>query len=336
MGTNKMKQNVSLKALSDIFQAHSLGNIRSADLMTGGEFNSVWKVTTDDLQKYVIKIAPNSNVKVLTYEQNLIESEVCAYKKLSELKTVHVPKIFGYSQSENAPYRYLIMEFAEGETLLNSKLTDKEKDKIMYTLGHAMAEMHSIKDFDGFGYIQNGLKKTWREAYLSMVDNIVGDGLSKRAKIPYLKEIKALIEQNLSVLDEVKSPSFVHFDLWAGNIILDKNSDLYCIIDCERAMFGDIMGEFISLDYISPFSTEKNKSLLKGYNSFANKKIEFTRNEMIRLYLMRLYLGLIANVECYYRYPKLSAQFFRRYFFSKQYLKTTIRELRKYTEARDS
>lgn len=328
MSINKMKQDISLNALSDIFQKHSLGNVQSADLMTGGEFNSVWKVTTDSSQEYVIKIAPHSSVDVLTYERNLIQSEVCAYEKLADLKTVHAPKLFGYNWLDSEPYQYLIMEFIEGEILLNAKLSQDEMNQVMYKLGQAMAEIHSIKDLAD---MQNGLKKTWKDAHLSMVNNVIDDGIAKKAKIPYLKEIRKLIDQNLFVLDEVKSPSFVHFDLWAGNIILNNNQ-LYAIIDCERAMLGDIMGEFISLDYITPFSVEKNESLIAGYQSFANEKIEFNSNEMIRLYLMRLYLGLITNVEPYYRYSTLSIEFYKKYNFSKQYLKTTIKELKKYTK----
>lgn len=329
MHTNKMKQEVSLKALSDIFNRHSLGNIQNAELLTGGEFNSVWGITTDNTQKYVIKIAPSLNTEVLTYERGITQSEVYAYQKLSALKTVHIPKIFGYNTDKTHPYQYLIMEFAEGETLLNAKITDDERDNVMYTLGQAMAEMHNITIDDGFGYIQNGLKETWKDAYLSMVENVISDGAAKRARIPYLNKIKTLINKNLTVLDGVKRPSLIHFDLWAGNIMLNENNELNCLIDCERAMLGDPLGEFISLDYITPFSAEKNKSLIDGYNSLASEKLEFSRNEMIRLYLMRLYLGLIANVECYYRYPRLSAQFIGRYFFSKKFLKTTINELKK-------
>lgn len=329
MRTNKMKQVVSLKALSDIFNRHSLGNIQNAELLTGGEFNSVWGITTNSAQKYVIKIAPSLNTEVLTYERGITLSEIYTYQKLSVLKTAHIPQIFGYSTDKTQPYQYLIMEFVEGETLLNAKLTESERAKVMYALGQAMAEMHNITIDDGFGYIQNGLKETWKDAYLSMIENIINDGFEKHARIPYLNEIKALINQNLSVLNDVKTPSLIHFDLWAGNIMVNKSHDLHSIIDCERAMLGDPLGEFISLDYITPFSVEKNKPLIDGYNSVANEIIEFNRNEMIRLYLMRLYLGLIANVEIYYRYPRASAQFFGRYFFSKKFLKTTIKELKK-------
>ena len=332
MSTNKMKLDISQQALSDIFKKHNLGNIQSADLMTGGEFNSVYKIVTDDSKKYVIKIAPSSDIEVLTYERNLIQSEVFAYEKLAELKSVHIPEIFGYSQSSDEPYQYLIMEFIEGKTLSKSKLTDEETSKVTYSLGQTMAEIHSIAVPDGFGYLQNGLKETWKDAYLSMVDSIIRDGLAKKAKIPYLEEIKSLINQNLSVLDEVKTPALIHFDLWAGNIILDKNNDLYSLIDCERVMFGDVMGEFISLDYITPFSLEKNKSLIAGYRSRANRNVEFNNNEMIRLYLMRLYLGLIANIETSYRYRKMSLTFLGRYLFSKHFLKVSIRELKKHTQ----
>lgn len=328
MRKNKMKQNISLQTLSDIFSRHSLGSIQNAELLTGGEFNSVWKISTDSTE-YVIKIAPKENTDVMTYERNITDSEVFACQKLSVLKTVHIPKIFGFGKGKNEPYKYIIMEFCEGETLVNKKLTDGEHDRVMYTLGQAMAEIHNLAIDSGFGYIQNGLKGTWKDAYLSMVENVIGDAQAKRAQIPYLDQIKTLINKNLPVLDDVKRPSLIHFDLWAGNLMLNENNDLHCIIDCERVMLGDPLGEFISLDYITPFSTEKNKYLIDGYNSLANEKLEFNRNQMIRLYLMRLYLGLIANIEIYYRYNKFSAQFFGRYFFSKKFLKTTIAELKK-------
>ncbi len=329
MSANKIKQEVSLDALSVIFNKHSLGKISSATVMTGGEYNSVCKVETQDTEKYVIKLAPKTNVEVLTYENNLIKSEVNSYEKLASLKTVQIPKIYGYCFNEKEPYQYLIMEFIDGKMLSDLKLDKCEYDNIMFDLGKAMAEIHNLENTEGFGYIQNGLKETWKEAFFSMIENVIADGERKNAKIPYLNEIRKLINDNAYILDEVKNPSLIHFDLWAGNIFI-KDNKLYSIIDCERAMYGDVMGEFVSLDYITPFSKENNKSLIDGYNSLAKIKIEFNNRDMLRLYLMRLYLGLIVCVETYYRYPKLSKTFFSRYNFSKKVLKTTINELKKY------
>lgn len=323
---NKMKQDISPDIISEIFKKHFLDNIANTTSLDGGEFNSVYKVVTKDGKKYVIKIAPDIETKVLTHEQDLIKSEVFTYKALSDVKSVHFPKIYGYNWTDKYPYRYLIMEFIDGQMLSNMILSDEEYDNVMFDLGRAMAEIHMIKSKDGFGYIQNGLKKTWKETYNSLIENIINDGLQKKANIPYLDKIKNIIHNNEAVLDSVKSPSLVHFDLWAGNIIIKENK-LYALIDCERAMFGDVMGDFISLDYASPFDTAKNKKLIEGYNSIAQEKISFNKEDLTRLYLMKIYLGLIVCVESYYRLSKLNPAFYDRKKFAEKILETAINEI---------
>lgn len=183
-----------------------------------------------------------------------------------------------------------------------------------------------IKGKEGFGYSQNGLKETWKEAYHNIIENIINDGLRKKANIPYLDKIKGIIQENDYVFDSVKTPSLVHFDLWEGNIIIKENK-LYALIDCERAMFGDVMGDFISLDYASPFDTAKNKKLIEGYNSMAQEKINFNKEELIRLYLMKIYLGLIVCVESYYRLSKLNPAFYDRKKISEKIIDTAIKEI---------
>ena len=328
MSSNKMKQNISESTVSEIFEKHSLGEVADIKVMSGGYFNSVLKVKTVTGGEYIIKIAPSASTEVLTYEQELIKSEVHIYSLLEKVESVHFPKVYACNSESGSSYKYAIMEFLEGDMLNHIKLPPEQYKSVMRDLGKAMAEIHTITSEKGFGYTQNGLKPTWREAYLSMVENVIADGKRKKAKIPYLNTIKEIIRKNEHVLDTVKTPSLVHFDLWAGNIMI-KDGKLYGLIDCERAMFGDVMGEFISLDFANPFDLEKYKELIDGYNSFAKEKVSFGREEMIRLYLMKIYLGIIAYVEQYYRSSRLSPLFYGGRNHAKLGLKTAINELKK-------
>lgn len=329
MRRNKMKQNISESTVFEIFEKHSLGEVAEIQVMSGGFFNSVLKVKMATGEEYIIKIAPNANTEVLTYEQELIKSEVNMYRLLESVTSVRFPKVFAYNYESGSRYKYVIMEFIEGDMLSDIALPPEQYKSVMRDLGKAMAEIHSITNKDGFGYVQNGLKPTWKEAYLSMVENVIADGTRRKAKIPYLNEIKEIIHKNEYVLDAVKTQSLVHFDLWKGNIIV-KGGKLYGLIDCERAMFGDRMGEFISLDFANPFDLEKHKDLIDGYNSFAKEKIRFSREDLIRLYLIKIYLGLIVYVEPYYRFSKLSPQFHGARMYAKNALKATINELKKF------
>lgn len=326
----KTKQNIPESTISEIFKKHSLGGVKSVKALTGGMFNTVMKVETDEDKKYVIKIAPNEQTEVLTYEKDLIKSEVYMYELLSNVKSVHFPKVYGFNYDNSYAYKYLIMEYIDAQMLNKVKLSKEEYDKVMYDLGRAMAEIHEIKSEIGFGYIQNGLKSTWKEAYYSMLENVINDALRKNAKIPCLKEIRKAVKENEFVLDCVTQPCLVHFDLWQGNIMV-KDGRLYALIDCERAMFADVMGEFISLDYTSAFDKDKNKTLISGYNSFSKHSLQFNKEELIRLYFMKLYLSLIAYTETYYRLPRLSAQALGTRQFAKIILKTALTQIEKLT-----
>lgn len=214
--------------------------------------------------------------------------------------------------------------------LLKQKVSKDEYNAIMLDLGRAIAEFHNVKCDFGFGYLQNGLKSTWKEAYLDMIHNIIEDGKKVKCKIPYYNEIMKMIDKCSYVLDEVKSPSILHFDLWQGNIFV-KDGRLSSIIDFERTILGDPLGDFIHLDFLPPFDVDKYKYLIDGYNSVANNKLSFNKNEMIRLYLMRVYLGLIACVEPFYRFSKFNVMFYARRNFAKRFMRVTLNELRKLT-----
>lgn len=324
-----MKQNISYSDMQDIFYLNKLGNVLESKQLSGGEFNSVYAVTTN-IGKYVIKIAPSNNEFLLTYEKNITCSERFALNMLCNNSYAKIPKVIAYSFDSGNSCNYLIIEFVEGRMLLNQKVSKDEYNDIMFNLGKAIAEFHNVKYEAGFGYLQYGLKKTWKSAYSDMIEKVIFDAQRVNCKIPYLSEIRNAVSKCQCVLDEVNTPAILHFDLWKGNIFV-KDGKLSSIIDFERTMLGDLLGDFIHLDYITPFDVTKNKYLIDGYNSIADNKLSFNKNELIRLYLMRIYLGLVACVEPYYRFSKLNIMFYGRKIYSKRFMRVTLNELNKLT-----
>lgn len=324
---NKTKRTIVLSDIKEIFISHKLGTPVEMKALSGGEFNSVYKVFTDKGSSYAIKISPAKNVSVLTYEKDIILSEKFALEHFKDNAYVHIPEVIAFGETAEVG-KYLIIEFVAGKMLLKTRLSADEYNQVMYDLGKAIAGFHDIACDLGFGYLQNGLKTNWKSAYLSMVDNIINDARKVNARIPYISEIHAAIDSCKDILNEVQNSSVLHFDLWAGNLFILDNK-LHAIIDCERMMLGDPVGDFIHLNYTAPFDIQKNKYLIDGYNSTANNKLSFNRNELIRFYLMRLYLGLIAYVETYYRMSKFSPVFYGKKIFAKKVLRVSLCELNK-------
>ena len=141
---SKTKQTIADSVLAEIFQRHQLGEIVRTEALTGGKFNTVLKITTQTGKAYAIKIAPATETPVLTYEKNLISSEVAVCQMLSEMQCVRFPAAVAWETDTQAPYQYLIMEFLEGEMLSNLRLSRADNEAIMFDLGKAMAEMHTV------------------------------------------------------------------------------------------------------------------------------------------------------------------------------------------------
>lgn len=323
-----MKRNTPeiFSVINEIFKIHSLGEVKDIVALKGGTFNRVFRVSTEK-GEYAVKIVGDSKKEVLTYEKGLIETEVKVYELLQGAQSGYFPKIHGYNYTDTYDYKYLIMDFAEGTMLNKTKLGKAEYNGVMYSLGRAMAEIHSVTG-EGFGYMQCGLKSTMREAYLSMTENLMKDARRKVNDIPYADRVRSAIEKNISAFDGVAVPVLNHFDLWGGNIVI-KNGKLSALIDCERAMFGVPEGDFISLAYLAPFDIEKNRQLVEGYNSVAAEKITFEGDSLKRFYLMRLLLGLIVFTETHYRYKKYSPMYIGGRAFGRQVIKNALKELDK-------
>lgn len=327
---SKVKKNLSAADVEKIFNRHCTGEIVSCKALTGGTFNSVYKIETKDKKAYIIKIAPDNNTDVLTYEKNIIASELRFFELLEKSEVVRFPKIYGYNIDEGYPYKYIVMEFIEGEMLNKAKLGKEERTKAMYKLGQAIAEIHSIDISDGYGYMQQDLSTSFKSAYKSMTDNVINDGLKVTKSLPYLKRIRDAIEKHIDEFDALDKAVLTHFDLWPGNLIV-KNGELYGIIDCERCMLGDPVGDFISLDYMAPIEKAVPKELIEGYNSKLpqSSRITFNKNQTIRFYLMRLYLGLIVYTETYYRCSKYSPEFIGRLAFGRIVIRNALKQLEK-------
>ena len=79
---SKTKYEASEAEIIELFSFHKMGNVTDIAALGAGEFNSVYKVTCDNDTSYALKIAPPQNAKVLSYENNLMKSEVFWYSQM--------------------------------------------------------------------------------------------------------------------------------------------------------------------------------------------------------------------------------------------------------------
>ncbi len=282
--------------------------VKSVSEFSEGFFNAVYCVEffeeINGRKEIVLKTGVADDKYVLTYEKNIMHTEVELYKKLWETD-IPVPKILTVDFSRKyVNFDYFFMEKLEGLTWEKAEesLTPENREQLHLELGRYTAKMHSITG-DYFGYIKDDKKyqfNSWKGAFTSFMDDIIKDGIKGHVELPF-DEILDTIKPYLHVLDEVTTPCLVDYDMWSKNIILKETNGVYKIegiIDLERAFYGDPLAEFISTQTIC--GELKDAVMFRnGYSEIAGKFYEMNRNEQIRFNLYNIYMGLLIGVEIY-------------------------------------
>ena len=84
MVTSKTKYEASEEEIKELFSFHKVGNVINISPLGNGEFNATYKVSCDNGDTYALKISPPDDSKVLSYEKNMMGSEVFWYKQMKE------------------------------------------------------------------------------------------------------------------------------------------------------------------------------------------------------------------------------------------------------------
>ena len=108
----------------------------------------------------------------------------------------------------------------------------------------------------------------------------------------------------------------VNFDIWAPNILCTRTKEgiQYAWIDPERSFWGDAIWDFICLELFTPLAKKKNS--LGAYNEATDLPVLVTREERIRYAFAQAHMGLIMEIEKYYRYTPHHAGWWRNVFVS--------------------
>jgi fructosamine-3-kinase len=278
----------------------SWDQVASCDSLAGGTFNAVHLVRLADGTGLVVKIPPGPSTQLLRYEQSMLGTEALYYRLAAQTAGVSVPSVRAVDTDGSGGY--LVMTECPGSpwSQLRSQLSGGERDELRAELGRRVARVHTITG-PGFGYPSlalGPLRGTWREAFLDMVDAVLADADKYAVSLPRpTAEIPHLFAAQAAVLDEVTTPVLVHYDMWDGNILVERGPAGHrtgALIDAERAFWGDPLADFVSLALFGDI--EHDTAFLDGYRS-AGGTVSFDFATRRRISLYKAYLYLIMWVE---------------------------------------
>ncbi|MGI5460797.1 phosphotransferase family protein [Streptomyces sp. CA-249302] len=270
-----------------------------AEEITHGWFNVAYRIRLRDGRQVVLKIAPPADVAVLTRERGMMRTELAAMALVSERTTVPVPRVDHADLSgELVAADYFFMEYVDadnfGIAVEEGRLPADVVTAGGRQLGALNRELNSITG-PHFGPLVGTGSATWREAFTRLFEDTLADG--RRAGVDIGRdydEIRAVLAENASALDEVGEPRFIEVDLWTKNSMI-RNGRIVSILDHERAMWGDPLMEagFTGID-LPAFGDPAD--FMGGYGLGG-----LTPSQRKRRHLYSLHLAVIMIVETVFR-----------------------------------
>jgi aminoglycoside phosphotransferase (APT) family kinase protein len=260
--------------------------------LDGGTYNTVEELLLTDGTRHVLKVPPPETAPGLRHERELLISEAEFYRSAATVD-VPAPRVVAMGG------RHLLMTACPGQSW-DGTLTPDEQTALRAELGGLVARLHQVTG-PGFGYPSGALgplAPDWRTAFTTMYDAVLDDARRYRAWLPRpVEEVARTAKAAYDSLDEVTTSRLVHFDLWRGNILVDRSDGtprIGGLIDGERMFWGDPLGDFVSLALLGDI--EQDTAFLTGYQN-AGGRADFGTGVRQRLALYRSYLYLIMLIE---------------------------------------
>ncbi|WDV56310.1 aminoglycoside phosphotransferase family protein [Streptomyces coeruleorubidus] len=260
--------------------------------LTGGTYNTVEELRLTDGTRYVLKIPPAAATPGLRHEHRLLVSEAEFYRSAAR---AGVPAPGLVSMGDD----FLLMTACPGDSW-DGSLTDPEQTALRTELGRLTARLHRVTGH-AFGYPSGALgplAPDWRTAFTTMFDAVLDDARRYGARLPRpVDSVARTARSAYGSLDEVTVPCLVHFDLWPGNILVDRSAGdarIGGLIDGERMFWGDPLADFVSLALLGDI--KQDEAFLAGYRETGGRA-RFDAPARLRLALYRAYLYLIMLTE---------------------------------------
>lgn len=311
---SRTKNTLTEGKIQELVHLHFGADCKVASIkeLEGGMFNAIYLIGRKrEGDQIVLKVGTAPGTPLLTYERDVMPTEVECLRLVRERTTVPVPQVLAYDFSKTrVNSNYFFMTALEGTALssVSNKMDRVNLKGIKAELAGYLAQIHTIKGAY-YGYFTQDPERrfsTWQEAFFHMFEQLLRDAQERNTRLPYAK-IRQALSENRACLEELKEPALVNFDCHEGNIYVKEVNGVYQIegiLDLERAFWGDPIGDFPTA-FIFTDDIRKEPVFLNTYLKESGKN-GYTDEDAKRFQLYRMYILTIMAAEVF-RYDPLYA-----------------------------
>ena len=268
MQSSSVYRDLTEKELRDVVEGSLHTEITAAEHLTGGLFNTTYRIETADLGTVVLRAGPVNRHLLMPFEHDLMESETEVYR-LCRAKGIPVSEVLVCDTTKTIVDRdFMIVRSISGMPMCacEKSLPTETYRTICRDIGTATRQFHSLEG-KRFGRVaevkRGGGFDRWSLCMLTELDRwetvAAPTGLySEQERVM----ARAVLTDAAEILDRITTPKLAHCDLWFGNILVTREepSAFAAIIDADRAMWGDPEIDFSSIPW-----TKESPTFWEGY-----------------------------------------------------------------------
>jgi aminoglycoside phosphotransferase (APT) family kinase protein len=290
--------------IADAFGADT-GIVNCREL-NDGFFNAAYRLQLTDGRDVVLKISPPQGAALLAYERDIMRAEVEFFREAATAG-IPLPHLL-HAGLDRAVIDgdYIVLSALDGVTWnsVSQDLDVSQSTALRRQLGSHIARLHRVRNPKGlFGYpaLPELSAPTWPEAFTAMLDALIEDAHRFGVELPARDgQLREAVKRGTDDLAEISTPALVHFDLWPGNIMIDRSAaggtpSITGLIDGERAIWGDPLMEFVGIDVFG--RAERDPDLRAGYAADGGTVGEDgAAGRRLALYFLYMHLLLLIEV----------------------------------------
>lgn len=275
----ELTQDELLSIMASVFPGEQVSDFH---LLSGGLFNTTYRVLTDR-HDVVLRMGPVHRELLLPYEHHLMAAEaltdrLCLENGIPASTVLHLDTSKAIIDRD-----FMVVDRIESVPLSDPSVPEEAKAALLYECGKLLRRLHAVTG-DQFGRLAKIVtgrgSASWYQAMESEFLDVFKAADRYQLFAPALRnQILAFLFRHKAALDTVTTPVLTHCDLWAGNILVQRNDDSYsvcAIIDGDRAIFGDP-----ALDFATGWITAPE--FLEGYGNDTAPEAA-ARNAVYRLF----------------------------------------------------
>ena len=232
---------------------HGFGSgvkLTSVQPLEGGTFNETYLVELDGKPRMVLRVAPATTADVYWDDVALMRREYHVLPFFASIAEL-MPRVMLADFTHQIVDRdYMFQTFVEGKRRSDVEVTlsAEENNNLWRQCGSIVRRIHDTTG-EHFGYPYPGPQfKSWSELIVDRFANISESLMIHQLEIPAFTTISGIVHAYTSLLDEIRTPSLLHGDLWTFNLLISQDTDkpsITGVLDVERAWWGDPFSDWI-------------------------------------------------------------------------------------------